>query len=299
MNEIKTFAFQNEHDVRVVDYNGLPYFVLPDICKTLDLKNVTKTKDCLDEDEFVIFNYDYICKNGKRMQNKMTLISESGLYALIFRSRKPFARDFRKWVTSEVLPSLRREKYELLKHDSQQEKPLIETIVSMIRSINERIIAREDIPASILKYAWNMANISKEMSVKNSRKRDLFIAPLQDFSVVAEEFISAVSDSLEYETTYCPDTIPLNVNSASVFFCTEAMKAICEKIDLKEKVIETVLEMARAGFIPQIQEKIRRYPHHSGCGAARKSGIMWNYVPGQRVRIIDLLDGHLQEVSVY
>ncbi|MBE6363396.1 MAG: hypothetical protein E7054_07045 [Lentisphaerae bacterium] len=299
MNEIKTFAFQNEHDVRVVDYNGLPHFVLSDVCKVLDLKNSRTAKEGLDDDECIVFNYNYISKSGKKMQNKLTLVTESGLYALIFRSRKTFAREFRKWVTSEVLPSLRREKYELLKHDSQQEKPLIETIVSMIRSINERIIAREDIPASILKYAWNMANISKEMSVKNSRKRDLFIAPLQDFSVVAEEFISAVSDSLEYETTYCPDTIPLNVNSASVFFCTEAMKAICEKIDLKEKVIETVLEMARAGFIPQIQEKIRRYPHHSGCGAARKSGIMWNYVPGQRVRIIDFIDGHLQEVSIY
>lgn len=299
MNEIKTFAFQNEHDVRVMNYGGQPYFALTDVCKTLDLKNASQAKEVLDDDECIVFNYNYISKSGKKMQNKLTLVTESGLYALIFRSRKTFAREFRKWVTSEVLPSLRREKYELLKHDSQQEKPLIETIVSMIRSINERIIAREDIPASILKYAWNMANISKEMSVKNSRKRDLFIAPLQDFSVVAEEFISAVSDSLEYETTYCPDTIPLNVNSASVFFCTEAMKAICEKIDLKEKVIETVLEMARAGFIPQIQEKIRRYPHHSGCGAARKSGIMWNYVPGQRVRIIDFIDGHLQEVSIY
>ena len=134
MNEIKVFAFQDEYDIRVMNYGGQPYFALTDVCKTLDLKNAAQAKEALDDDEFTVFKYNYIGKNGKTMENRITIISESGLYSLIFRSRKPFAKTFRKWVTAEVLPAIRRENhYEISSGDKPHEKTVLETVVDMIR----------------------------------------------------------------------------------------------------------------------------------------------------------------------
>lgn len=76
-----------------------PWFVAADICRALELENVTKALKGLDDDEVTLKTFQ-----GKR-QN---IITESGLYALILRSYKPQAKPFRKWVTSEVLPSIRK-----------------------------------------------------------------------------------------------------------------------------------------------------------------------------------------------
>ncbi len=79
------------------------WFVAKDVCQVLDLSNTSKAIDSLDEDEKGVTN-SYTLGG----QQSMSIISESGLYSLIFRSRKPEAKKFRKWVTSEVLPSLRK-----------------------------------------------------------------------------------------------------------------------------------------------------------------------------------------------
>lgn len=102
MSAIQTFDFKST-PVRALDRSGQPWFVAADVCRVLDLSNVTESLRGLDEDELTseLLNSD---SQGRTMR----LISESGLYALIFKSRKPEAKAFRKWVTSEVLPAIRR-----------------------------------------------------------------------------------------------------------------------------------------------------------------------------------------------
>lgn len=93
-----------EHSVRVVVREGEPWFVATDICSALDYKNASKAvADHLDDDERSNEQLD-----RSRMGSKAVIISESGLYALVLRSRKPEARKFAKWVTSEVLPAIRK-----------------------------------------------------------------------------------------------------------------------------------------------------------------------------------------------
>ena len=75
-------------------------FCLADICKALEIKNATDVAKRLDEDERTRLNL------GR--QGETNFITESGLYAVILRSDKPNAKKFRKWVTSEVLPSIRK-----------------------------------------------------------------------------------------------------------------------------------------------------------------------------------------------
>lgn len=89
--------------VRTVVINGIPYFVAKGVCDILQLTDSSQAVERLDDDEKltrVIY--------GSGQGRKMWLVNESGLYHLIFQSRKPEAKAFRKWVTSEVLPELRR-----------------------------------------------------------------------------------------------------------------------------------------------------------------------------------------------
>lgn len=100
MAEITPFNF-GSNIVRVVSRNNDPWFVANDVCKALGYSNTSKAiADHLDDDE----RYNESLDRG----GSLLLISESGLYALILRSRKTGARKFAKWVTSEVLPTIRK-----------------------------------------------------------------------------------------------------------------------------------------------------------------------------------------------
>jgi len=83
--------------------NGEPWRVLADVCKVLEIRNSRDAGDRLDDDERGSVLVDTL--GGLQ---SMTAINESGLYSLILTSRKPSAKRFKKWVTSEVLPAIRK-----------------------------------------------------------------------------------------------------------------------------------------------------------------------------------------------
>lgn len=100
--DVTVFNF-NQNQVRTVIKEGEPWFVAKDVC---DILEITKYRDAiatLDADERELVLVDTLGGN-----QRMSVISESGLYALVFKSRKPQAQVFRKWVTSEVLPTIRK-----------------------------------------------------------------------------------------------------------------------------------------------------------------------------------------------
>lgn len=97
------FAFDDALVRAHADEQGNPWFVAKDVCRLLELGNPRTSLALLDSDEKGVHTVDTL--GGKQ---EMTTVSESGLYSLIFRSRKPEAKRFRKWVTSEVLPTLRK-----------------------------------------------------------------------------------------------------------------------------------------------------------------------------------------------
>ena len=101
-NQLQIFDF-NQSPVRVIDQGGQPWFVAKDVCQVLEIGNSRDAVAQLDEDEKGVGITDTL--GGAQ---KIQTVSESGLYALIFKSRKAVAKAFRKWVTSEVLPEIRR-----------------------------------------------------------------------------------------------------------------------------------------------------------------------------------------------
>lgn len=103
MEDIKIFEREEFGMVRVVDVNGEPWFVAKDVCECLELTNTAQTISYLDDDEKGITTND--TPGGKQ---EMSIISEAGLYSLILRSRKPEAKAFKRWVTHDILPSIRK-----------------------------------------------------------------------------------------------------------------------------------------------------------------------------------------------
>lgn len=108
--QAKVFTFNaSNQNIRVQMKDGEPWFVAKDVCDALEIENNRNATARLDEDE----KGASIVRTPSGEQ-QMTIVSESGLYNLIFQSRKAEAKAFRKWVTSEVLPSLRKTgRYEL------------------------------------------------------------------------------------------------------------------------------------------------------------------------------------------
>lgn len=100
MNDLQVFDF-NEMELRTVIKDGEPWFVAADVCRVLGLGNPTMAVSKLEEDEVTL----NLIEGSHRPTN---IVSESGLYALIVRSDKSEAKRFRRWVTSEVLPSIRK-----------------------------------------------------------------------------------------------------------------------------------------------------------------------------------------------
>ncbi len=97
---LQTWNYESS-EVRTIQKNGEPWWVLADVCKVLDLSNPSKVADRLEPDEKA--NFELGLRGGAT-----NCINESGLYAVILRSDKPKAKPFRRWVTNEVLPSIRK-----------------------------------------------------------------------------------------------------------------------------------------------------------------------------------------------
>ena len=103
MSNIQVFNY-NSVEVRTIQNDGEPWFVLRDVCNVLGLGTPARVAERLDPDEV---SQTHITDSMGRQQ-ETTIINESGLYNVILRSDKPEAKPFRKWVTSEVLPTIRR-----------------------------------------------------------------------------------------------------------------------------------------------------------------------------------------------
>lgn len=102
-SKIRIFENEDFGKIRVVDIDGLPWWILKDVGDALGLTDTSRIAERLDSDELTRVK---LVSGGQNRQ--MYAVNESGLYAVILRSDKPKAKDFRRWITHEVLPSIRK-----------------------------------------------------------------------------------------------------------------------------------------------------------------------------------------------
>ena len=133
MNNLQIFKSEEFGEIRVVEKEGQPWFVAKDVCDILEIQNTTDATKRLDADEVTRFNLG-------GLTGETNLVNEYGLYSLILGSRKPEAKKFKRWVTHEVLPSIRKNGGYI----ANQESLTPEQIVAQALIVANNIIQEKD-----------------------------------------------------------------------------------------------------------------------------------------------------------
>ena len=175
-NIVETYTSKEFGKIRTVTKDKEPMFCLPDICKALEIKNATDVAKRLEEDEVTRLNLG-------SQSGETNFVTESGLYAVILRSDKPNARKFRKWVTSEVLPSIRKNGGYI----ANQEQMTPEQIVANALIVAQNIISQKDRQIEEMKpkaeffdtvadskTAISMNEVAKVLNIKGYGRNNLF-----------------------------------------------------------------------------------------------------------------------------
>lgn len=158
-NELTIFENEEFGRIRSVMVNEEPYFVAKDICDILEIKNTTDAVKRLDEDEVTRFNLG-------GLSGEVNIVNEYGLYSLILASRKPEAKGFKRWITHDVIPSIR-------KHGVYMTEQRIEEIIlnpdTVIKLAQELKIEREEKKKLAEKIEFDKPKVLFANSVTSSR----------------------------------------------------------------------------------------------------------------------------------
>ena len=141
-SEVQLFSFEDQQ-VRTLMIEDEPWCMLGDVCKVLGMTNVTEVKKRLDQADF---NTTEV-RSGNQNRN-LVIVNESGLYDVILDSRKPQAKRFRRWVTSEVLPSIRKHGGYLTEQKIEEVLLNPDTIIQLAQNLKaeqeKRVIAEAE-----------------------------------------------------------------------------------------------------------------------------------------------------------
>ena len=233
MNELQNFNFSGQ-DVRIITINGEPWFVGKDVADILGYSNSRKAlSDHVDDEDKGVTKSDTLGGN----QN-ITIINESGLYSLILKSKKPEAKQFKRWVTSDVLPTIRkhgaynakvpttqRELVQLALSANEETNQRIDVIENKIHDIEEnKLITTEDkgtIDSHVRKKVYQICkDLRLNQEAKSMLFKDLGSSIKQLFNVPNrgrikdKDFMSA----LEFVESWEPSSVTkAKINQLSLF----------------------------------------------------------------------------------
>ena len=228
MNEMTVFENEQFGNVRVIDRDGELWFVAADVCRALGIINTSAALGRLDDDEKMTLDLTDSHIGQRGGAQFMKIINESGLYALVLGSRKPEAKAFKRWITHEVIPALRKTGTYSLKPMSQleiakisldmlieQEKRLDsleqenESTREQIKELNAKIATRAQDSYSVAGYA-SLRGIKLDVSRANMLGREA----------------TRLSQRYGYEISKTPDPRFGTVN----VYHTDVLKAVFEDL---------------------------------------------------------------------
>ena len=179
MNELQIFNNEEFGSVRTITKDNEPMFCLADVCRALELEQVSRVKSRLKEDG--VTNSKVIDRLGR--EQEATFINEANLYKVIFQSRKPSAERFTDWVTDEVIPSIRKNGGYI----ANQEQMTPEQIVANALIVAQNIISQKDRQIEEMKpkadffdavadskTAISMNEVAKVLNIKGYGRNNLF-----------------------------------------------------------------------------------------------------------------------------
>lgn len=164
MNQIQKLFNYHGSQLRTVVVDNEPWFVAKDVCEILEIKNPTDALKRLDEDERARFNL------GR--QGDTNIVNEYGLYNLVLGSRKPEAKEFKRWITHEVIPSIRKTGSYSLDVDVRQLSPELQIINNMVKALAKQEIEQNQIKQELNNTKKEIADVRQVFALnpKNWRK---------------------------------------------------------------------------------------------------------------------------------
>lgn len=232
MHELREIYYYNNKNVRTIFKDGEVWFVAKDVCEILEIKNNRDAISKLDDDEKGVVLTDTL--GGPQ---KMTVINEPGLYNLVLKSRKPEAKEFKRWITHEVLPSIREKGYYINKKliaadefefmhmiidNLKKQKEAIENNANKIETLNNNITKLKEsrVPEDYL----TLAGIAQLLDVTSSRGR----LHSQLIGAVARKLDFKIDEEPPYEDNYVKVVFGPGQIGSRVYLSPEAADKIIQ-----------------------------------------------------------------------
>ena len=261
MTENQIMVFKNDEfgEIRTVMVNDEPWWVLKDVCDILNIENHKDLPKRLDDDEVGRLKLPHPQSSNKTMT--MLCVNESGLYSVILRSDKPEAKPFRKWVTSEVLPAIRKtggyvaknsELYQYIKAMEQSITQLQQfnvSIASQYDKLNEKILALSPVLNQKKINIWKskfikpgIAMLIEKYEIDERSAYDLVYDRMSsrygfDRSCAINEFCDKYKTEICYVTDAIADYEPYRkyfMDCVYELLCSDDLKSAAQKTDLQK-----------------------------------------------------------------
>lgn len=166
MNDLQLFNYEGRA-VRTIAIEGEPWWVAKDVCDVLDIQNPTMSLKNLESDEVTKYNLG-------GLSGESNIVNESGLYSLILQSRKPEAKKFKKWITSEVLPSIRKTgQYAIPKSDDELILIGYQKLMDRVKSLScENDGLKSTVKLLVHDYdkCYTTTQLAKELHLKSAQE---------------------------------------------------------------------------------------------------------------------------------
>lgn len=240
-NEVQVFTNPEFGEIRTLTIDGMPWFVLKDVCEVLGATNDRNVAARLDTDEKGVQLVDTL--GGPQ---EMTVINESGLYSVILRSDKPKAKTFRKWVTSEVLPAIRREGAYVLPRVSGDSQTPVRTLTPDDYLAAARLIAgcRTDRLGIVIRMlesgGWDMGDTKRTLAISGST------ADIGEKIVAARDRYRLSYNYISAHTGISPQTIRAYAEGRR-YPRPDRYNLICECICDAEEAIDEIMSEENEG----------------------------------------------------
>lgn len=240
MQDLMIFKNEEFGEIRSLEINNNPYVCLSDICKILELEQVSRVKARLNKDG--VTTSKVIDKLGREQQ--ATFINESNLYKVIFQSRKPEAEKFTEWVTSEVLPSIRKTGGYIAGEENMNEDELILKAMNVLNT--------------------KVENLRKENTnlLAENNKKDQIIGELKPKADYTDRILQ------------CDDLTKANVIACDYGFSTIEFNKILNKFGIQYKQGKDWLLYKKYRGKGYTQTKTFEFTHSNGTKGSRTS-MMW------------------------
>jgi len=202
-SDFELFRHENLGSVRtLVDETGMAWFVAKDVCDILDIRNSRDALTRLDEDEKANVGIADISSNGTNQTRNFNIVNESGMYSLVLTSRKPQAKEFKKWLTSYVIPSIRQHggyvygQERLTKEESTVIKEELSDMAAMVKKLRAR---RHELIGQVSKLKDEKRQLKKEHRALGEYAdlfEDMFDKAQAEYAKAAEE-VEVLKNRLE------------------------------------------------------------------------------------------------------